>query len=89
MKYVLVVAVKPQSDVGYGKQAPWTHFLEQVEEFLGSSQYMSRLSEGTILLRTDETLAPLSLLIDLALRQGIETRALFFEEEPQWVVTKN
>lgn len=88
MKYVLVVAVEPSTDGAYKKPQQWTDFLREAEEILESSPHDSMPNEGTVLLRIDESLATLSILINLALHQGIETRALFFEEDPQWVVTK-
>lgn len=87
MEYVLFIAERKKSLL-HAEEQNWRNFVGIAEDILaGIEGDLTLPQQGVILLRLSAGMRPLAKLVRLASDYQIQSRCLFFESKPSWVIT--
>lgn len=87
MKYVLFLAEQKESP-SYEEEQNWRNFSGRAKDTLaGIADGLAMPQQGVFLLPLSAGMRPVSKLVLLASDYKIQSRCLFFESEPSWVIS--
>lgn len=86
MKYALFLAVR-ETPASYEKDNEWRNFSGIATDSLKNAESVEILHEGCYYIHLDGGLRNILILSNLAATYHIETRVLFFDQPPSFVVT--
>ena len=83
----LLIVVDKMRDATHLQEKSWQSFSGRIESILQTAKGIERLSENVFLIPLDNGISPASLIFEAASRHELKYRVLFFEEEPEWVLS--
>lgn len=87
MKYALVI-LEYLNESGYPAENAWVNATVTAKDRTAKSGKVVPLNAGCFLCDLDSGLLDLNIVVGVAANYGIQTRTLFFEKEPAFVITK-
>ena len=87
MKYALVILEYP-NETGHQVEGAWVNATITAKDRTTKSGKVVPLNAGCFLCDLGNGLLDLNIVVGVAASYGIQTRTLFFENEPAFVITK-